>query len=188
MRLLVATLACFLVAASAPAAETVFVRPDDVHVVRLNEGFRIEVEMLAPVSVPIAWKVLTDFGNMTRFVPNLESSRVVAAQANILKVEQRGRAAFGPFSQSFDSVREIELQPLREIVSRQLSGTAKRMESRMRLKPLDDGTTSLAYRADIVPDAPLPPLLGPAFVRHEMAEQFSAIIREMVRRQAATPR
>ena len=33
------------------------------------------------------------------------------------------------------------------------------------------------------PETALPPLVGPAMVQHETAAQFSAMVREMVRRQ-----
>ncbi len=160
-----------------------WLQPDDVRVERLAEGIRIELEVTTPVPPTIAWRVLTDFDNMPRFVPNLESSRVVASQGNVLKIEQRGTAHFGPISQHFESVREVVLQPQREVAVRQLSGTARRMESRMRLSTGVDGNARIEYRAEIVPDGPIPPLFGPAFLRHEIAEQFSAMINEMMRRQ-----
>ncbi|MGE5386379.1 MAG: SRPBCC family protein [Betaproteobacteria bacterium] len=174
---------CAALPLAAVAEALAWVQPDDVRVERLAEGIRIELEMNAPVTQVAAWRVLIDFDNMARFVPNLESSRVVFSQANTLKIEQRGTAHFGPFSQRFESVREITLSPQREVAVRQLSGTARRMESRMRLSPGGDGNTRLEYRAEIVPDMPIPPLFGPSFVRHEIAEQFTAMINEMVRRQ-----
>ena len=182
MRCLLLLLCCQLVS-YAHAEIPHWVQPDDVHVTRLGEGFRVEIEMQAPVPPALAWQVLTDFANMARFAPNLESSRIVERQGNVLKIEQVGIAHFGPFSQHFTSVREISLNPQREILARQLSGTARRMESRMRVSALVDGAR-LEYRAEIVPDTPLPPLFGPSFVRHEMAEQFSAMINEMAKRQA----
>ena len=166
------------------AAESAhWVTSDDVRITRLEEGFRVEIAMLAPVPPTAAWQVLTDFSGMASFVPNLQSSRVLASQGNFLKIEQRGAAHFGPFSQKFESVREISLKPLLEVHAKQLSGTARHMESWMRLKA-EDNQTRLEYRAEIIAETSLPPLIGPAFVRHEMAEQFSAMIAEMVKRPA----
>lgn len=48
----------------------------------------------------------------------------------------------------------------------------------------EPGGTRLHYHAEVVPGFWFPPMIGPALVRHETAEQFSAIIREMMRRQA----
>ena len=47
----------------------------------------------------------------------------------------------------------------------------------------EEGGTRLTYRADMEPETALPPLVGPAMVQHETAAQFSAMVREMVRRQ-----
>lgn len=179
-------LLCLSLATLAAAGESrTAVSPDDVQFTSLDEGFRIEIEMLAPVPLATAWKVLTDFNGMAKFASNLISSRVVASSGNQLRIEQVGFARFGPLSHHFDSVREITLLPMKEILARQISGSSRRMESRMRLKTLPDGTTSLSYRVEVVPETRIPPLIGPAFVRHEVAEQFSAIIAEMQRRQTA---
>jgi len=167
------------------AEGTLWVNAENVLFVRTDEGFRIEISMLVPVPLAIAWQVLTDFAGMPRFVPNLESSRIITGQgSNTVRVEQRGTASFGPFSQKFESVREIEMRPMQEIHVRQLSGTARRMESWMHLKNLGDQQTRLNYRAEIVADTLIPPLIGPTLLQHEMAEQFSAMISEMVKRNA----
>lgn len=169
----------FLVLSSASAEEVPPpLSPNDVRFTRSGDSLHIEIDMLTPVPLEIAWQALTDFEHMARFVPNLERSSVIERKGNKLRVEQQGRAYFGPFSVVFGSVREIELQPMREIRSRQISGTARSMESLMRLEATANGT-KLAYRADIIPDTYVPPLVGPAAIRHETAEQFSAILREM---------
>jgi len=174
------------------AEATLWVTTDNVELTRLDDGFRVEISVLAPVPLAIAWQVLTDFDRMARFMPNLESSRIVAGQGSqTVQVEQRGTAHFGPFSQKFISLREIVMKPMGEIQARQLSGTAKSVESRMRLTAVGAQQTRLEYRSEIIAETKLPPLIGPAFVRHEMAEQFSASVGEMVRRQnglaAASP-
>jgi hypothetical protein len=51
----------------------------------------------------------------------------------------------------------------------------------MQLEP-EAGGTRLQYHAEVQPEFWMPPLIGPAIVRHETAEQFSAIIDEMIRR------
>ena len=47
--------------------------------------------------------------------------------------------------------------------------------------------TRLSYHAEVVPAFWFPPLIGPSVVRRETAEQFSAMTREMQRRQQARP-
>lgn len=154
---------------------------DDVRVVRTAGGFTIDMAAHAPVGPELAWEVLTDFDHMASFVPNLKTSQVTERSSDLLRVRQTGTARYGVFWTDFESEREIRLRFPREIRSLGIRGNVGHMESLMRLEP-EPGGTLLRYHAQIQPDFWLPPLLGPAFVQHETAEQFSAMIREMVRR------
>jgi carbon monoxide dehydrogenase subunit G len=154
------------------------ITPDDIRFTRTGDGFRVEATIVAPVPLDIAWQVLTDFEHMARFIPNLERSSVVSRKGNSLLVDQQGKIHFGPFSMVFGSTRDVVLQPMREIRARQITGTARSMDSTMRLQPIAEGTL-LEYRADVVPDSYLPPMFGPGAVRREMADQFAAILSEM---------
>lgn len=129
-------------------------------------------------------EVLTDFEHMASFVPNLQSSKIVARTGNVFRVAQQGKADFGPFSFPFESVRRIELLPDGRIVAQSISGSARQMQSEMRFQG-EGGGTRLDYKVDVVPDRWLPSALGVSLMRHELAEQFSAISREIERRQKA---
>lgn len=158
----------------------------EVRVQRQAGGFSIDVVMLAPVPPAVAWAVLTDFEHMPRYQSHLQRSEVLERSAERLLVRQQGVARLGPFSQRFESVREMLLAPPQRIRARQVSGGALRqMSSLMTLEPQGAGATRLTYHAEVEPEHGLPPLFGPAFVQHETAEQFSAMIREMARRQHA---
>lgn len=153
----------------------------DVRVERAGDSFSVDVRMYAPVPPALAWAVLTDFERMAEFIPNLTHSQIVERGEDRIQVKQKGVARYGPFSSSFESVRDIRLTPPREIRAHGIGGNIKRMESLMRLEAEGEGTR-LEYHAEVQPDFWLPPLFGPSFVRHETAEQFSAMIREMLRR------
>lgn len=153
----------------------------DVRVERIGDSFTVDVRMYAPVPPSLAWTVLTDFERMAEFVPNLSHSQILERGENTLRVRQKGTARYGPFSSDFETTREIRLAPKREIRAYGVGGNIKRMESVMRLEVEGEGTR-LEYHAEVQPDFWLPPLFGPSFVRHETAEQFSAMIREMLRR------
>ncbi|MEY5100657.1 MAG: hypothetical protein RJA36_3376 [Pseudomonadota bacterium] len=174
-------LALALPAAAADKAEA-YVEEHDVQVVRAESHFTVDMEVRAPVDLATAWAVLTDFEHMASFVGNLSSSQVVERRDNYLRIRQTGKARFGIFSSEFSTEREIFLTPMREIRAHGTGGNVKRMESLMRLEP-EEGGVRLRYHAEVEPDFWLPPLLGPSLVRHETAEQFSAMIREMLRRQ-----
>lgn len=153
----------------------------DVHVERADGGFVVDVVMHAPVRPAQAWAVLTDFEHMASFVPNLNSSRVLERGDGVLKVLQQGVARYGVFSANFESLREIRLTPFSEIRAHGLGGNIQRMESLMRLDPEGSGTR-LSYHAEAQPGFWFPPMIGPALVRNETAEQFSAMLDEMLRR------
>lgn len=175
-----------LSAASAEAGgEPPAVADSAVHVERTaNGGFAIDLTMYAHVPPALAWAVLTDFQHMAGFVPNLTRSQVISSQGNVLQVSQKGRARYGPFSTEFESIRDIQLTPKREIRAHGTGGSVKQMESLMQLETTDDGTR-LRYHAEVLPGFWFPPWIGTALIRHETAEQFSAVIGEMQRRQSA---
>lgn len=181
------TLASLLFAAQAAqtlqGAEAVPVVADnDVHVVHANETFTVDISVHTPVAPAQAWAVLTDFDHMADFLPNLNSSQITQRSDSALKVAQKGVARFGFFSKNFESVREIQLNPNTEVRSNNVGGNLKHMQSVMQLQPEGTGTR-LTYHAEVVPGFWFPPLIGPSLVRHETAEQISAMLQEMLRRQ-----
>lgn len=167
-------------AGDAPAVAEASVRVERI----ANGGFAVDLLMLARVPPAMAWAVLTDFEHMASFVPNLTRSQVLSSQGNLLQVSQKGVARYGPFSTEFESIRDIELIPKREIRAHGRGGNVRQMESLMQLEATDEGTR-LRYHAEVLPGFWFPPWVGTALVRHETAEQFSAVINEMQRRQAA---
>lgn len=152
-----------------------------VSVGKNGEAFVVDVAIDVPVPLATAWDVMTDFDHMTAFLGNLTSSKVVKRDGQILTVRQEGVAKYGLFSFSFESEREIRLESMKRITVKQLSGTAKRMESDARLTRTELGT-HVDYRAEIVPDSVLARMFGASVVRREVADQFRAMAGEMVRR------
>lgn len=140
------------------------------------------------VAPGIALAVLTDFEHMANFVPNVTSSRILAQVGNIYRVAQEGKADFGPFSFHFASERRIEVFPEGRIVARGLSGSTRYMRSELRLQPAGEAGVRIDYRIEMIPEDWIPSGLGTNFLRHELAEQFNALGREMLRRQSAAGR
>lgn len=139
-------------------------------------GFRVAA------SPAVVLDVLTDFNHMVGVVPNLENSRIVSRSGNVFIVEQRGKANFGPFSFRFESLRQIELFPDGRILGLALSGSTKHMRSELRIQAHGSGTR-IDYQLEVIPDRWLPSSFGVRFMRHELAEQFTALRHEMERRQ-----
>jgi len=148
-----------------------------------RDGDRIivDAEMRAPVTVRVAWDVLTDFEHMAQWIPNLQSSEVLSRGKDTLRIRQHGIAHYGVLSFSFRTEREIRLEPHHRIHASNVGGNVGRMESLATLSAAGDATR-IDYHAEAVPEFWVPPVLGPAFLRHEVEEQFGAVIAEMVRR------
>lgn len=157
------------------------VTDDEVQVDYKDGLYVATLHLKTPASPLIALKVLTDFEHMAEFMPGVMSSKVVSRHGNTYEVAQRGKVSFGPFSMSFESLRRIEVIDDTRILSRSISGSAKRMQSEMKLRPQESGT-QIDYHIEIEPDSWIPSSLGSNFLQHELAEQFNALGREMLRR------
>jgi len=178
-RLALAAACCLLALGGSPAwtaepSVNVAVRQD-------GEAFIIDATVDAPVTLDIAWGVLTDFDHMASIVGNLTSSKVTSRDGNTWIVNQEGVAKFGLFSFSFTSERQIRLEPMKRILAKNISGTVKRMESEANIAAVEQGV-QIRYRAETVPDSVLARMFGASFIRHEVREQFLAMSREMLRR------
>lgn len=157
-----------------------------VTVTQSGGAFVVDAAFDIDVAQRTAWEVLTDFDHMSAILGNLTSSKIVRRDGQTLLVRQEGVARYGILSFSFESEREIRLEPIRRILAKQLSGTTKRMESDARLSRTERGT-HVDYHAEIAPDSVLARMFGASFVKHEVTEQFRAMSAEMKRRVAAAP-
>ena len=166
---------CCLASAAEPAIQ--------VAIERSGDAFILDTTIDFPAPLRTAWGVLTDFDNMVGILSNLTASKVTARDGNTLKVQQSGIAKFGIFSYAFASEREVILDPMKRIQARQLSGNTKQFASDLELKRV--GNNSQAhYHAEVTPDSGIALTFGGSFIKHEVEEQFAAMVAEMSRRKA----
>lgn len=140
-----------------------------------------EVSFSVAVTPQEAWAVLTDFDHMGSFISNLESSKVISRNGNVLQVEQKGKASRGMMSFSFESVREIELVPHRSIHTRQISGSLKKLDG-MTLIAAEGHGTRVTYHGESISNVWVPPMVGTSFIASEVREQFSEMRAEILKR------
>ncbi len=178
-RLVATALICIAVFASQAAFG--LDRKIDLAVKQIDRTYIIDATIDVPVTVGIAWDVLTDFDHMTSILGNLNTSKVLSRNGNIWQVKQEGVARYGPLSYSFESVREIRLEPKTRIVSKSLSGTVSRMNSLTEIVPLDQGV-QIKYHAEMLAGSMLARMFGLPFVRHEVEEQLQRMAKEMTTR------
>lgn len=170
-------LAVFAIAAGAAAQSPV----RSIDVTYDGDTYVVKALMFAPVTQAIAWDVLTDFPNMAKWVPNVLESAVVKPGDKQFTIEQRGNAKFAGMSFAYTSVREIVLNPQKTILSTQIKGSMKKQQSLMTVSPEGDGTR-MQYQLEIVPSMLASAVMSKEFLKHEIEEQFTAIVGEMVKR------
>ena len=152
-----------------------------VEILQDSDRYIANVVMFAPVPVNVAWEVLVDFDHMERWVPNVRESKVTATEGNSVTLEQRGVAKFGIASFPYVSVRQMQLDPQKAVRATQVKGSMRHLESLMALAA-DGGGTKLTYHLEMIPSGLAAAVLSKEFLQHELTEQFTAIIEEMVRR------
>lgn len=172
----VAITAC-LIAATASAQSPI----RNIDVTYEGDTYVVKAEMFAPVLPTIAWDVLTDFSHMAGWVPNVKESTIVKQDGQQLTIEQRGTAKFGALSIPYTSVREIVMDPQTTIRSTQVKGSMRRLQSLMTLSADRDGTKML-YQLEMVPSFLASGVVSKDFLKHEIEEQFTAIVGEMIKR------
>lgn len=146
-----------------------------------GETYVLNAVMFAPVAQAIAWDVLTDFDHMAQWVPNVSQSKVLKRDDSTVIIEQRGVAKYGAVSFPYTTERKLELKPQSTINSTQVKGSLRRVVSTMLIEPEGKGTR-LTYHLEIVPNLFANALLSKDFLQQEIADQFGAIIGEMVHR------
>jgi len=151
-------------------------------------GERFSVRARATLAAPpeLAWRVLTDYENLPRFIPGLTHSAVQLRGAGRVLLEQKGEARFLVFSFPIEVRLEVSESPPAWISSRAVGGNVKRMDGRYELQPGAAGVR-LRYTGELEPDFALPPLIGPYVLRTMVEEQFAAMVAEIERR-GALPR
>jgi len=150
-------------------------------VTQKDDTYVATIVMFSPAPLATAWVVLTDFDNMSKWVPNVKESSIKGKDGNTLTVEQRGTARFGLLSFPYTSVRRMELDPQKSILSTQVQGSMKKVVSLMKLTPENAGTR-LDYRIELIPSGIAATVMSKDFLKNELTEQFTAIVGEMNKR------
>ncbi len=147
-------------------------------------AFLVEAVAVFPADPRVAWQVLTDYDRYADFIPDLRSSRIVARSGSGTVVEQRGQAGFLFIRIPLEVRYLVEETPYRTVRSRAIGGDFREMDGRYELSPVPGGLR-LTYSGRLVPGFMMPPLFGTTAVRLSVERQFGAMVREIVRRDAA---
>ena len=165
-----------------PAAAAAGDRDPDVQVRLDGEHIRADATMFVRASQQRVWAVVTDYERAPEFTPDLEESTVLARSGNTLRVKQKTRVRFGPFSIPIETVRDIKLTRPVRAESRLVEGSMKRYDATMELVP-EPGGTRVVFRSVAVPDSALAGFATESLVKRETETHFRQLRAEIMRRE-----
>lgn len=165
-----------LLLAPAQAAEI------SVHVTRSGEAFQVDASAEFEGTVARTWRVLTDYGRIAEYVPDVRTSRIVSRDGNNAVVEQKGQTRVLFFSFPVDVRLAVTEHPYERVVSRAVGGSFRELRSSYSLEA-GEGRILLRYTGHMVPDFFVPPLIGTMALRHNVEESFRALVGEIERQQ-----
>lgn len=154
-----------------------------IHVTRNGEVFHVDASAEFDGTIARTWQVLSDYGRLAEFIPDVQTSRVVSREGNQVQVEQKGEARFLFVSFPIDVRLAITEHPYERIVSRAVAGNFREMRSAYMLET-GQGRVLLRYSGRMVPDFYVPPLIGTLVLRHNVETSFRALVDEIERQHA----
>jgi ribosome-associated toxin RatA of RatAB toxin-antitoxin module len=150
---------------------------------RLSQGTRrLAVQLRLGLEPHWLWNVLTDYANLSRFIPNLASSRQLWRRGNRVCLEQVGTQQF--CGMRFTAKVELELEEDREAGELRFAmnrGDFRRFEGMWRID--HDGTiTSLLYELIVQGRPGMPIGLIEQRLRDDLANNLRGVQLEAMRR------
>ena len=150
---------------------------------RERDAVVLEAQALVKAEARLVWEVVTGYDHYAEFVPDLDSSHVLMRYGDTAIVDQRGRLGFFLFHFPLQVRLVVTETPFERVNSYAISGNVKEMTGTYKLIP--EGTMlRFLYSGRIVPAFQLPPHIGAAAVRHAVEQQFTALVKEVQRREA----
>ncbi len=180
--------AAFVLAAALSASAAASVPQVEIETNGQGDDITVTASAEMLVDPRTAWAVITDYNHLAEFIPYMRSSRVVQRDADGIVVEQTGVISYLFFRQPVQAQLAVVESPPRRVMARAVGGNLREMEGRYTLESLPDGTVRLSYSGRLVPAFAVPPVIGKLVVRNVLANQFSAMVKEIVRRDAEKER
>jgi ribosome-associated toxin RatA of RatAB toxin-antitoxin module len=162
-----------------------------VDVQTTRQGDLVDVQAKAVIKAPLelVWATLTDYERLPEFIPGLKKSRIIARNGATTTVEQTGVAQFLFLTVPIEVTVESTEKAPHTIEVRRIAGTLRQLQGRYETEALpDQGAVQLRWVGSIEPENRLPPLVGESMIRHSIQSQFTGMVREIERREAARKR
>ena len=153
---------------------------------RLEQGSRrLAVQLRLDLAPELLWSVLTDYGNLNRYIPNLVSSRQIWRRDHRVGLEQVGSQQFCGLNFTARVELEIEEDPSRgELRFKMICGDFRRFEGCWRVKH-DGRTTQLLYELTVQGKPGMPIGLIEQRLQRDLGSNLRGVQQEAMRRTLA---
>jgi ribosome-associated toxin RatA of RatAB toxin-antitoxin module len=144
---------------------------------------RLAVQLRIGLDPDAIWGVLTDYDNLSRFIPNLQSSRQLWRRDDVVGLEQEGAQTF--MGLRFKARVQLELTEHRE--QQRLSfvmtkGDFRRFEGSWQIGGVSTEATTLLYELTVQGCVGMPIGLIEQRLREDLAANLRAVQQEALRR------
>lgn len=150
---------------------------------RLPEGTRrLAIQLRLNLDPEWLWAVLTDYPNLSRFIPNLASSRQLWRRDNVVGLEQVGSQQFCGLRFSARVELELEEDPAAgELRFQMTNGDFRRFEGVWRIDS-DGSSTRLLYELTVQGRPGMPIGLIEQRLQQDLASNLRGVQQEAMRR------
>ena len=150
---------------------------------RLPQGMRrLAAEVKSPLPVQLLWDVLTDYENLSRFIPNLSTSELIQRKGQTVRLQQVGSQQL--LGLRFSAQVQLELTEFRQdglLQFRMVKGDFRRFEGSWQIRRRPDGS-SLLYELTVQGCLGMPISLIEERLRDDLSSNINAVVQEAQRR------
>ena len=150
---------------------------------RLPQGTRrLAAELKSSLPVQLLWDVLTDYENLSRFIPNLSTSELIQRQGQTVRLQQVGSQQL--LGLRFSAQVQLELTEYRQdglLKFRMVKGDFRRFEGSWQIRQRPDGI-SLLYELTVQGCLGMPIGLIEERLRDDLSSNLNAVVQEAHRR------
>ena len=150
---------------------------------RLPQGTRrLAAELKSSLPVQLLWDVLTDYENLSQFIPNLSTSELIQRQGQMVRLQQVGSQLL--LGLRFSAQVQLELTEYRQdglLKFRMVKGDFRRFEGSWQIRKRPDGS-SLLYELTVQGCLGMPIGLIEERLRDDLSSNLNAVVQEAHRR------
>ena len=166
------------------AADAASADPIEQVMERLPQGARrLAAQVRTNLPLEVLWSVLTDYRNLSSFIPNLSSSELVDRDGPTVRLKQVGtQQLLGLRFSAQVQLQLTEYRPEGLLRFHMLQGDFRRFEGSWQMHELPEGS-SLIYELTVQGCLGMPIALIEERLRHDLSSNLNAVVTEARKRQ-----